>query len=352
MRAGRAFTQSGHTRSPHRDRERVVCATAVRRRRRRLGARCGSTRLRYDVVGVVADYIDQSDRDPPDRPEGLSAAVGRDQRRQGRSSDSSFARRRPGAARRAGSPRAAQRALVGINVNNAYTLRQMMTVAGTGISGRHGAALSAHRHRHAADVERHLRRAGVRGLATVARAGRFASPSAPHAGIRFGWSWHTACAWSLIGSTCGIALTFGLSRLVRAAGGAGSLYDPPWPAFVMPVLIVMVVAALATWIPDATRAAHQPSAAAEGELSQQPLAEHRPHGERQTTPIVARDVALPERPEHRLDAADRDRRARAEPCARPRSSSTRPAMAGWCWRSRRRRGGRSRAPPSAPPRRR
>ena len=29
----------------------------------------------------------------------------------------------------------------------------------------------------------------------------------------------------LIGSACGIALTFGLSRLVRAAGAAGSIYD-------------------------------------------------------------------------------------------------------------------------------
>ena len=53
----------------------------------------------------------------------------------------------------------------------------------------------------------------------------------------------------VIGSTCGIALTFGLSRVVRAAGGAGSLYDPPWPAFVLPVLVVVIVAALATWIP-------------------------------------------------------------------------------------------------------
>jgi predicted permease len=52
-----------------------------------------------------------------------------------------------------------------------------------------------------------------------------------------------------LGSTCGVALTFALSRLVRAAGGAGSLYDPPWPAFVLPVLVVLVVAMLAAWIP-------------------------------------------------------------------------------------------------------
>jgi ABC-type antimicrobial peptide transport system permease subunit len=53
----------------------------------------------------------------------------------------------------------------------------------------------------------------------------------------------------LIGSACGIALTFGLSRLVRAAGAAGSIYDPPLPAFVLPVILVLFVAMLATWIP-------------------------------------------------------------------------------------------------------
>jgi len=52
-----------------------------------------------------------------------------------------------------------------------------------------------------------------------------------------------------LGASLGIALTFGLSRLVRATGGEGSLYDPPWPAFVLPVFIVLVVALLATWVP-------------------------------------------------------------------------------------------------------
>jgi ABC-type antimicrobial peptide transport system permease subunit len=52
-----------------------------------------------------------------------------------------------------------------------------------------------------------------------------------------------------VGSICGVALTFGLSRLVRAAGGAGTIYDPPWPAFVLPVVLVFVVGMVATWIP-------------------------------------------------------------------------------------------------------
>jgi predicted permease len=52
------------------------------------------------------------------------------------------------------------------------------------------------------------------------------------------------------GTVAGIGLTFALSRIVRANGGAGSIYDPPWPAFVVPVLIVAAIGILATWIPS------------------------------------------------------------------------------------------------------
>ena len=52
-----------------------------------------------------------------------------------------------------------------------------------------------------------------------------------------------------LGSALGIALTFGLSRVVRATGGEGTLYDPAWPAFVVPVFVVLAVAMLATWVP-------------------------------------------------------------------------------------------------------
>jgi ABC-type antimicrobial peptide transport system permease subunit len=54
----------------------------------------------------------------------------------------------------------------------------------------------------------------------------------------------------LLGTAFGIGATFALSRIVRASGGAGSVYDPTWPAFVVPVLIVAVIGALATWIPS------------------------------------------------------------------------------------------------------
>ncbi len=85
------------------------------------------------------------------------------------------------------------------------------------------------------------------------RVGRVSWPSASRLAPTRGNQIRLVIAHSLrlvvIGVALGTALTFGLSRLVRAAGAAGSLYDPPWPAFVIPILIVIVVAMLATWLP-------------------------------------------------------------------------------------------------------
>ena len=53
-----------------------------------------------------------------------------------------------------------------------------------------------------------------------------------------------------IGALIGVAITFGLSRIVRAGGGAGSLYDPPPLAFLVPVLILIAIGILASWIPS------------------------------------------------------------------------------------------------------
>lgn len=55
-----------------------------------------------------------------------------------------------------------------------------------------------------------------------------------------------------VGSALGVAVTFGLSRMVGAAGGGGSSFGTPgWEAFAIPVLIVLGVGALASWIPIA-----------------------------------------------------------------------------------------------------
>jgi putative ABC transport system permease protein len=52
------------------------------------------------------------------------------------------------------------------------------------------------------------------------------------------------------GSMLGIAVTFALARVVRANGGAGSVFDPEVQAFLVPVLIVLTAAACASWIPS------------------------------------------------------------------------------------------------------
>jgi ABC-type antimicrobial peptide transport system permease subunit len=43
---------------------------------------------------------------------------------------------------------------------------------------------------------------------------------------------------------------FALSRLVRSGGGAGSIWDPALHSFLLPVMVVVAIGALATWIPS------------------------------------------------------------------------------------------------------
>jgi putative ABC transport system permease protein len=53
-----------------------------------------------------------------------------------------------------------------------------------------------------------------------------------------------------LGTTLGVGVTFALSRVVRASGGGGGVYDPDWPSFVVPIAIVAAIGAAATWIPS------------------------------------------------------------------------------------------------------
>jgi putative ABC transport system permease protein len=52
------------------------------------------------------------------------------------------------------------------------------------------------------------------------------------------------------GTVLGIGLMFILSRIVRAAGGGGSLFDPREVVFLWPLLIVIAIGAIATWVPS------------------------------------------------------------------------------------------------------
>src|SRR5438093_8121254 len=53
-----------------------------------------------------------------------------------------------------------------------------------------------------------------------------------------------------LGTFCGVGATFALTRVARAAGGSGNVFDPDWPAFAVPVAIILVIGALATWLPS------------------------------------------------------------------------------------------------------
>jgi ABC-type antimicrobial peptide transport system permease subunit len=53
----------------------------------------------------------------------------------------------------------------------------------------------------------------------------------------------------VVGTIVGIGITFALTRVVRALGGAGSIFDPGWPAFVLPALLIAAIGAAATWAP-------------------------------------------------------------------------------------------------------
>jgi ABC-type antimicrobial peptide transport system permease subunit len=200
----------------------------------------------YDVVGVVADYITSPVESRFATPKiylPLSAAVTD-------TTSVGFLIRAGGTPASLVEPvrRALRNASPGLNVNNAFTLRQIVTVTGQEYlvgtaplfplivigmmltsSGIYGVLAFA--------VSRRSRELALRMAIGAARGDQ----------IRLVMM-HSLRLVS-IGSAFGSALTFGLSRMVRAAGGAGSIYDPAWPAFVIPLLIVTVVAALATWIP-------------------------------------------------------------------------------------------------------
>jgi ABC-type antimicrobial peptide transport system permease subunit len=61
------------------------------------------------------------------------------------------------------------------------------------------------------------------------------------------------------GAGAGLAATFALTRIVRATGGAGSIFDPAPHVFVAPAAIVLLVAAVATWVPSRRAARIDPS---------------------------------------------------------------------------------------------
>jgi hypothetical protein len=245
MRAGRAFTRLDTPQI----RTAIVSESFARQvfgASSPVGRQVWLDKAAYDVVGIVADYISTPVESRLPAPKIFLPLP----------ADTNDARSMRFLVRASTDPAplvqavrvALRNASAGMTVNGAVTLRQMITIVGQEYlagtaplfplivigmmltsSGIYGVLAFA--------VSRRTRELAIR-VAVGAERGNQIRLVMAHS-LRL----------VLIGASLGTALTFGLSRLVRAAGGAGSLYDPPWPAFVIPVAIVIVVAGLATWIP-------------------------------------------------------------------------------------------------------
>jgi ABC-type antimicrobial peptide transport system permease subunit len=67
------------------------------------------------------------------------------------------------------------------------------------------------------------------------------------------------------GTVLGGGLTFGLARVVRASGGAGTMFDPRLQAFIAPFLLVLTVGLLAMWVPSRRARLIDPAVLLKGE---------------------------------------------------------------------------------------
>jgi hypothetical protein len=245
MRAGRAFTRLD---TP--EIRAVIVSESFARQvfgdSSAIGRQVWIDKAAYDIVGVVADYISTpvERRLPAPKVFLPLPAETKD------SKEMRFLVRATGDPAPLVEPvrRALRDAVVGINVSGVVTLRQMITIVGQEFLAGTAPLLPL------IVIGMLLTSSGIYGVLAFAVARRSRELAIRVAiGADRGNQIRLVMAHSarlvLIGASFGTALTFGLSRLVRAAGGAGSIYDPPWPAFVVPVLLVIVVAALATWIP-------------------------------------------------------------------------------------------------------
>jgi predicted permease len=246
MRAGRMFSDPDSAAS----RTAIVNESLARRlfpNGSAVGSRIWIAQRPFDVVGVVADYASN-----PMRRDARDAAVFLPM-----TAESGEATRVFFLVRAQGDPaplvrtvpRDVREALAGTVVTNAYTVDQVLEVAGREILIGTAPLFPL------IAIGMLLTTAGIYGVLAFALtrrarelAVRLAVGAGPHDLIRLVIA-HTA-RLVVTGSLVGVAATFGLSRLVRAGGGAGSIYDPPVHAFIVPVLIVVVIGGLATWIPS------------------------------------------------------------------------------------------------------
>jgi len=246
MRAGRPFSRSDSSAS----RTAIVNETLAARLfqgRDPIGARIWIAKVPYDIVGVVADYASSPLRAGSPEPRVFVPLA----------FDSKDVRRLNFIVRAEGDPgalvqtvrREVREVAAGTVVPNAETVDQMIEVMGQEMM------LGTAPFFPLVTIGMLLTAAGIYGVLAFAIARRsreLAVRVAVGASASDVVRLVTAHTIRLIaaGSTLGLVLMFGLSRVVRAGGGAGSIWDPGLHAFVLPVLVVVAVGAIATWIPS------------------------------------------------------------------------------------------------------
>ena len=234
----------------------VTLARTLYEGRSALGAHLWMDGRQYDVVGVVSDYASSSlrARIPEPRvfvPLNPATEVKRAQvlvRAQGDPAPLVSAIRTE-----------FDRAHSGAQVTNAYTFDQIMTVSGQEVLVGTAPLFPL------VAIGLFLTSTGIYGVLAFGIARRSRELAIRMAiGARSVDLVRLVCGQTLaligLGSTGGIAVTFVLSRLLRAGGGAGSVFDPPAAAFMLPFGIVVVVSALAAYVPTRRAVKIDPSA--------------------------------------------------------------------------------------------
>jgi predicted permease len=251
LRAGRPFaaaeTGAGRT---------AILNEALARRlfgeRSPIGASVWIGNTSYDVVGLVSDYSNTPFQEPDEAPRIFVPLPAEPQQRL------TFLMS-------AGDPpslvqpvrRALRDAAAGNVVSGVVTADQVLRVGGGELLAGTAPLVPL------ITIGMVLTAAGIYGVLAfaVARRGRelavrVAVGASPRDVVRIVTS-HTM-RLVVTGAGIGIGLTFGLSRIVRAGGGGGSVFDPPLSAFLVPIGVLVAIAVAATWLPARRAAAIDP----------------------------------------------------------------------------------------------
>ena len=198
-----------------------------------VGGRITAAGTVLDIVGVAADYAHHQFQDRHVAPK-VDVPLPADRRRA-----EAAAHRRPGdgrsgTARRRAAPRAAAPRSPASTVGSAFTYEEIAQISAQEVLVGTAPLVPL------IAIGMLLTMAGIYGVLAFAIARRsreLAVRVAIGASGRDLVRLVTAHSARLLtmGVGCGIGLTFALSRIVRASGGAGGIYDPDWPSFVVPI---------------------------------------------------------------------------------------------------------------------